>query len=271
MSEPEAPAPQSPMDVIKSFGHVSALALLCALLPAIGGFVALGVVIARANEWRPWLAERLAIALPLYALAFALSTGFALMPTYALSFIAGSLFGFWWGGGAALVGVAVGAAIGYAWAALLARDKVMRRIGENPRHAAVRAAIIDRGAAASAGLVALLRFPPNSPFAITNLVMGATGVRFTPFILGTILGMAPRTLLVASFGAAAAELTASAAGAVPGRWKIAGIVITLVVFVFIYWLCNRWAKQALAKLGLARGGVAASASGGAGADDPALG
>lgn len=264
-----SPTTQKPdaFQVAKDLGHVSVLAVLCATLPALGGFLALGVVIARAGAWRPKLAE-MGVAAPLaYGAAFGLATGLALMPTYALSFIAGHLFGLARGGGAAMAGVGLGAIIGYAWAALLAREKVMGKIGSNPRHAAVRRAIVERGSAGATGFVALLRFPPNSPFAVTNLVMGATGVRFGPFLLGTLLGMAPRTLFVAYLGAAAAELTTESAKGMGGTAKWVGVGLSLAVFAFALWLANRWAQKALAGVKNA----APAGPTGTSADDPALG
>lgn len=272
--QPRTPGDQQPsaLSVAKDLGHVSILAALSATLPALGGFLALGVVIARAGAWRPKLAEMGAPAALAYALAFGVATGFALMPTYALSFIAGHLFGMGRGGGAALAGVGLGAIIGYTWASLLARQKVMGKIGSNPRHAAVRRAIVDRGAAGATGFVALLRFPPNSPFAVTNLVMGATGVRFGPFLLGTLLGMAPRTLFVAYLGAAAAELSKESMVGAGAAYKWVFIGVSLAVFAFALWLANRWAQKALAGVGSAgSAGGSGGAPTGTKADDPALG
>ena len=52
----------------------------------------------------------------------------------------------------------------------------------------------------------LLRLPPNSPFAITNLVLAATRVPLLPFTLGTLLGMAPRIGLIVWLSAHASQL-----------------------------------------------------------------
>ena len=52
-------------------------------------------------------------------------------------------------------------------------------------------------------VVALLRLPPNSPFALTNLVMATTGVPRPVFVAGTFLGMLPRTAVAVALAAAA--------------------------------------------------------------------
>ncbi len=85
-------------------------------------------------------------------------------------------------------------------------------INEQPKWAAVRDALVPaatadsledsvagrgtRGAARfwkTLGIVTLLRLPPNSPFAITNLVLASVRVPVVIYVIGTVVGMAPRT------------------------------------------------------------------------------
>jgi uncharacterized membrane protein YdjX (TVP38/TMEM64 family) len=148
--------------------------------------------------------------------------------------------------------VTIGAAIGYAWSALLARKKAMQVIDRDKRARAVRDALADRGGLGTIGVVALLRVPPNSPFAITNLVMSATHVRFVPFILGTAIGMAPRTLLAVWIGSTIGDLLKALQGGA-GKWKLIGIGVSIAVALTIFWLFGRWSKQALARLREAEG------------------
>ena len=51
----------------------------------------------------------------------------------------------------------------------------------------------------------LLRLSPNSPFALMNLVMGAARTPAFPYLLGTGLGIVPRTAIAATIAAAAAS------------------------------------------------------------------
>jgi uncharacterized membrane protein YdjX (TVP38/TMEM64 family) len=46
------------------------------------------------------------------------------------------------------------------------------------------------------GIVTLVRVPPNSPFSLTNLVLSTTRVPWWIYIVGTAVGMLPRTALV---------------------------------------------------------------------------
>lgn len=229
----------------RSLGHVSVLAVLCASLPALGGFLLLG----SAPALRAWLnpEDSPVPALPaLYAMAFGLATGFALLPTYALSAVSGYLFGQTVGSVVAMAGVAGGAVIGWLWASNLASAKVSERLSQSPRAEAVRRALVERDGLSATGLVTLLRFPPNSPFALTNLAMGAGGVRFVPFIVGTVAGMAPRTVLAALIGGAAADLAAAMRQGA-GPMKFLAIGVSIAAFVVIWIVISRIARRALAE------------------------
>lgn len=240
----------------RELGHVSILALMAVTLPALGGFLLLG----SAPALRAWLnpEDPPVPALPaLYALAFGLATGLALLPTYALSAVSGYLFGQAGGSAVAMVGVTLGAAIGWVWASRLARDRLTARLAQSEKAEAVRRALVERSGLSATGLVTLLRFPPNSPFALTNLAMGAGGVRFVPFLLGTALGMAPRTILAALIGGAAADL-AAALQKNQGPGKYLAIGVSIAAFIAIWIVVSRIAKRAIADLAPAAATIAES-------------
>ena len=54
---------------------------------------------------------------------------------------------------------------------------------------------------AKRGLLAVIvvRMLPVAPFSVVNLIAGAIHVRFRDYILGTVLGMAPGTLMLVVF------------------------------------------------------------------------
>ncbi|MFU8828453.1 MAG: TVP38/TMEM64 family protein, partial [Phycisphaerales bacterium] len=173
-------------------------------------------------------------------------TGSALLPTYALSFASGVFFGPVWGSLVAMFGVTFGALVGYAWGTLLARKRVMRVVEANPRVKLIRSAIIDRSIKDETVAVTLIRIPPNSPFALTNLIMSSLKVRLLPYFVGTFIGIAPRTLIAVFLGVGVGELAgAKSAG---GQIRIAlSIAVGLAVFIFIYRLFSRWVKERLAE------------------------
>lgn len=188
----------------------------------------------------------IALAALIIALLFALCTGSALLPTYALSFASGVFFGPVWGSLVAMFGVTFGALVGYGWGILLARKRVMRVVEANPRVKLIRSAIVDRSLKDELVAVTLIRIPPNSPFALTNLIMSSLHVRFVPYFVGTFIGIAPRTLIAVFLGVGIGEIAeAKSAG---GRLRIGiSVAVGIAVFYFIYRLFSRWVKERLAQ------------------------
>ena len=188
----------------------------------------------------------IALAALIIALLFALFTGSALLPTYALSFASGVFFGPVWGSLVAMFGVTFGALVGYAWGSVLARKRVMRVVEANPRVKLIRSAIVDRSLKDELVAVTLIRIPPNSPFALTNLIMSSLHVRLMPYFVGTLIGIAPRTLIAVFLGVGIGEIAeAKSAG---GRLRIGiSVAVGLAVFYFIYRLFSRWVKERLAQ------------------------
>ncbi len=233
------PAQESIGSLFKRSGAAGPLAVVASVMPAIGGFALLGSL----NIVGPWLQSHGIGGVFLYAAAFAILAGLALLPTYAQAVLGGWAFGFAAGFPAALAGFFGGALIGYgiAWGAT--GDKVKTIIDEHPKWKAVREALVGSGFWKTLGIVALLRLPPNSPFALTNLVMAAAKVPRFPYLLGTLIGMAPRTG-VAVYIASQIQDVATAAETRP-KWMIfAGIGLTLLVIMVI----GHIAKKALEKV-----------------------
>ncbi len=104
------------------------------------------------------------------------------------------------------------------------------------------------------GMVALLRLPPNSPFALTNLVMASVRVPRLPFLLGTIVGMLPRSALAVVIGAGLSDFSREALKkAAPGWVWIASIAVAVAVVVVI----SSMASKAVAKFTAGHPGAAA--------------
>jgi uncharacterized membrane protein YdjX (TVP38/TMEM64 family) len=196
------PPTASTESLVKRLGPASALAVVAVALPPLGGFAVLGFM----NPISLWLDSHAGSGPVIYALAFALLAGLALLPTYAQAILGGWAFGVAVGFPAALVGFTGGALLGYAIARPTAADRVTRVIDEHPKWAAVRDALLPgthdarRGFWRTLGIVTLLRLPPNSPFAITNLVLASVRVPPVIYALGTVIGMSPRTAAAVWFG-----------------------------------------------------------------------
>lgn len=238
-----APAAGAELDALRlarRLGPASVLAILSATLPAIGGF-ALVAFVQQAGDWLKSHEE----ALLIYAAGFAIAAGLAILPTYAQSILGGWAFGFERGLMGAMIGGTLGGIIGYVIARSVSARRVNAVIDEHPRWRAVCDALVGGGFFKTAGLVTLVRLPPNSPFALTNLILGATRVRFLPFVLGTMIGLAPRTAFVVYGAAQAQQLNVRETGS----WMMFAvkIVIALIVLIVIGAIGKRALDKATAQ------------------------
>jgi uncharacterized membrane protein YdjX (TVP38/TMEM64 family) len=240
-----APAPlaQQVGRVWRQLGPAGVLGVMWSILPAVCGILLLRYLEV-VSKWLQAQGETRAVLI--YVGAFVLSAGLGLMPTYAQAVLAGWCFKVPVGFPAALMGFAGAAAIGYATARTVASDRVEALLKENPRAEVVRQALVGRGFLHTLGIVTLVRLP-SSPFALTNLAMASAGVPFGPYLLGTLIGMAPRTFLGVLLGSSAQELTTERP-----RWLVFGSVGAALVVVAII---GTIAKQALAKFTGEKGGT----------------
>ena len=220
-------------EVLRRLGPVGILALIAASLPAIGGFILLGTL-----TWSaPWLQNHGTAGIAVYIVGFAVLAGLALLPTYAQAVLAGFAFGLPLGSTAALCGIAGAATIGYLVARRASGDRVVQLIEEQPKWHAVYDSLVRCGPGKALLIVTLLRVPPNSPFAITNLVMAACRVRPLTYIVGTVVGIAPRTILAVAIGDVADDLDFSKRSNT--AFFVGGIVVTLIVVGIIGIMANQ--------------------------------
>src|SRR5207249_2450519 len=75
-------------------------------------------------------------------------------------------------------------------------DRAARMLEEHPKWVVVRHALVGRGFWRTLWIVALIRLPPTSPFSFVCYVMAIARVPMTAYIVGTLAGLAPRTLAV---------------------------------------------------------------------------
>ena len=179
---------------------VIALGVLWVTLPPLMGFWLLGEL----GTVGDWLKSQPDFGLLIFVGIFALTSGFGLLPTYAQAILGGWVFGVTMGTAAAMCGLLGGAAIGFFFARIISGSSIKAFIDRNPRGRVIRSALVESSQRRTFLLILLLRLPPNSPFAIANLAMGASGVRAMPLLGGTALGMFPRTLVTCGAAAAAA-------------------------------------------------------------------
>jgi len=224
--------------ILKRLGPVGPMSLAAMVLPGLGGFCLLYYM----SDLGPWLRERGLWGGVLYVAVFALGSGLALLPTYAQSLLGGWTFGAFRGGLGAMLGIFGGAVIGYAVARRSAGSRVTEMIAERPKWQAVYDALLKSGAGRRLLIITLIRLPPNSPFALCNVLMAATRVPVGAYLLGTVVGIAPRTLAAVYVGARLENLSSEPPNA---RWlTIASIVLAIMTIAII----GRIAQNAVSRL-----------------------
>jgi len=202
------------------------------LLVASGGpLLGLVVMVATSSSWLGWFEDPGLLEMAVFwVLAVVLAAG-CMMPTHATSLLAGYLFG---GGLGTFVGftvVLVAAAVGFSLWSRVVGSRVLDGIAASPNSRRVHRALLGRGFWRTVWLIALLRLSPLMPFAATNLLMAAFGVRSWAFLCATMIGIAPRSIGVALVGAQLSELDWKAGASV---WStVLAIVATVAVVVWI--------------------------------------
>ncbi|MCA9274316.1 MAG: TVP38/TMEM64 family protein [Phycisphaerales bacterium] len=234
------------------FGRAGPAAIVAALMPALGGFILLGSI--------PVIAPRLrdmgTAGLLLYVAVFAVTSGLAILPTFAQAALGGYAFGLALGLPGALCGFLGGSIIGYFLARGVTGDDALKGVQRHPKwNIVVRSFFPDRegdgahrGFWRTLGIITLIRFPPNSPFAITNLVLASVKVDLIPFAIGTALGMLPRTAVVAYLGTLVeGEISKDAlASTRPGWYLPVGIGVSIAVLLILARLGDLAIKKAVA-------------------------
>lgn len=220
--------------------RLAPLAVVSLVLPPLGAALLIGYL----SRIGPWLQGLGGQGVALYVTGFALLGGFALLPTYAPAVLGGWAFGDRVGLPAALTGFVLAAAINYAWALRLSGTHAATLLAERPRWLAVRNALLGRSWWRTLLVVALVRVPPNSPFALSNGAMAAARVPMGAYLVGTLLGLAPRTAVAVRAGAHLSTLDFRQRDAF-GSAAVA-IVVSMVVLGILGWIARRALDSALA-------------------------
>jgi pyruvate/2-oxoglutarate dehydrogenase complex dihydrolipoamide dehydrogenase (E3) component/uncharacterized membrane protein YdjX (TVP38/TMEM64 family) len=165
--------------------------------------------------------------------------------------------------GTPLVWVAanLGAALAFVLGRTVARDAIAARVTRNPRFAAIDRAVGEQGLR----IVLLTRLSPVFPFNLLNYAFGVTRVSFRDYVLGSLIGMLPGTVMYVYLGSlvtSLAELSSGrGGGAAQQAFYFMGLAATVGVTVYV----TRVARRALAD---ATGERAATAPHPAGAPAP---
>lgn len=222
---------------LRRLGPASFLALATAILPLVG----LVSLIFYGESLGLWLREQHTTGMAIYLAGFIVLSGLALVPTHASAILGGWAFGFATGLPLALAGFVGGSIVSYAVARPTASSRVESLIAEKPKWKAVHDALVRGSPWRVLAIVTLVRIPATA-FAATNLVLASVRVPIHLYIIGTLVGMFPRTLIVIAVAAKASDL--AKAKATPTWAYVVGAAVT----VGVLWVLGMIANKAIAKV-----------------------
>lgn len=123
---------------------------------------------------------------------FALAVSLAVPLTF-LTLVALAALGPWAGLACSMAGALVGVCISYGIGYLLGREALERLAGERVNVLSRR--LSQRGVLA----IVAVRMVPIAPFAVVNMITGASHISLRDVLLGTAIGMTPATLVMMVF------------------------------------------------------------------------
>ncbi len=193
------------------------------------------------SSLREWLdVDRIVLALRQLAsghgllvatLAFAVALVVAVPLTF-LTLVVVVAFGPWAGFVCAMAGAQAGALCSYGLGAALGRD-IVRKLG-GKRVNRVSQKLAQRGLLA----VIAIRMVPVAPFAVVNVIAGASHIRLRDLLLGTLLGMAPGTLAIAVFVETILDAMRH-----PSPSSGIAVVFTVALIAAGVWLARAWFRR----------------------------
>jgi uncharacterized membrane protein YdjX (TVP38/TMEM64 family) len=190
-----------------------------------------------------WIGSLGLLGLAIFVVLLAVSSLF-FFPASPVIITTAAVFGFAPGVIGAVLGVGLGASLGFWLSRSFLRKDIAERLRRNQTFRAIDLAIEAEGWK----VVALLRLCPI-PFGLANYFYGLTGIRFQPYLWTTILGSLPSIILFCHLGSAGkASLEALATGNFhKGAGEVALLVLSLVATVAALIFLPRFARRAVEK------------------------
>jgi phospholipase D1/2 len=173
---------------------------------------------------------------PLFAVMVFVLGGLVVFPVIVLIAATAAALGPWIGGFSATAGVLASALLLFTIGRFLGHKRLQSLLGA--RALRVQRHIVGKGVVA----VAMIRMVPVAPFSLVNVLAGASQLRLTDFLIGTVIGMAPGIITMAALGAQIADFAknASWSNAIPlGLTILLWIAVCLAVQFVVTWWSGR--------------------------------
>ncbi|MCB9357687.1 MAG: TVP38/TMEM64 family protein [Calditrichaeota bacterium] len=160
-------------------------------------------------------------------------------PASVLTLGAGAVFGLWKGSLLVSIGATLGATAAFLVGRYLARGAIASRMAGNKRFLAIDEAVGKAGFR----IVFLTRLSPVFPFVLLNYAFGLTKVRLRDYVMASLVGMIPGTVLYVYLGSLAGMAATGTLPATSGSRIFTGV--GLLATLAVTWYVTRIARRAL--------------------------
>lgn len=178
------------------------MGLVAIFLPMVGS----ALLIAFLPQTGAWLRENWLPGIFLVFLGIIIFCGLALLPTNVVGILCGWAFGFPIGLLVLISGTVTASIISFALSGRVSGDQLPNLLMQRPRLQAIYTALLRENFRKTTLIIFLLRVSVIMPFALNNLLLGASRVDLKAYIVGTLLGHLPRAAAVAFIGSGLYEL-----------------------------------------------------------------
>lgn len=152
---------------------------------------------------------------------------FALAPTTFLAIVSGFLLG-WKAIPVVLVSYVLAAAFGFQIAQFINQDSLMTYVKSSEK----RKTFFLKLQGKDFLLTIFSRLSPVLPFAVMNVTLASLQVNFRKYLLGSIIGMFPRTIISIYIGVESENITSSIEG---GEWNLTKIIVLTSLLIISSW------------------------------------
>ncbi|MDM7921581.1 MAG: VTT domain-containing protein [Pyrinomonadaceae bacterium] len=190
---------------VRELGRLTPMALVATFLPVLGSVT----LIAFLQPIGGWLRINWETGSFVYLASTIFFCGLSLLPTNVIGLVGGWAFGFELGLAILISGIVGSAFISFLINSRISGGKLPDIADRYPKAAAVYRSLVKDNFWRTTAIVILLRISVIMPFALTNFLMASARVPIRSFLIGTAVGMFPRSAAVAFIGSGLSELDIS--------------------------------------------------------------
>lgn len=224
-------------EFINELGKLGPVFTFAVLAPGLG----ILLLTATAPNWLEPMKEAGLNSISIFLCSAILLTGLSLIPTHAVSLVAGILYGVGTGSYLAVIAIISASLFSFFICSYLVGDRAVEVLRKKPRADSVYKELLKHNAFRTIYIIILVRLSPVMPFAGTNVLLASAKVKLSEFLIGSTIGLAPRILLVVSAGAGLTKLSSDYD---KKELLILGISATIVTIVVL----GRISKRVLANM-----------------------